>query len=138
MFTEETFYRPAETGREARHLPAPVYNLAHLLLARSASDCVFVPIRGMQYMAVLDAEEYIFVHREGRRMIELAWRHFRPGERAALSEPVAYELVCYSPSAPATMLRLQREFHVALQALESRQTLPSGPARILKLDAGNP
>ena len=66
MFTEETFYRPAETGREERLLPAPVYNLTHLLLAQTDSGCVFVPIRSMQYMAVLDAEESIFVHREGR------------------------------------------------------------------------
>ena len=57
MIVEETFYRPPETGREARTLPGPVYNLAHGLLAQSGTGCVFVPIRSMQYMAVLDAGE---------------------------------------------------------------------------------
>ena len=137
MFTEETFYRPPETGREERRLPAPIYNLAHLLLAQSETGCVFVPIRSMQYMAVLDGEECVFVHREGRRMIELAWRNFRPGARAALTEAVAYDLVYYSPAASQTMARLQGEFHLALQALEKKQSPPSGPARILKLDVGN-
>jgi hypothetical protein len=137
MITEETFYRPPETGREVRQLPAPLYNLAHLLLAQSETGCVFVPIRSMQYMAVLDAEECIFVHREGRRMIELAWRNFRPGARTALTEAVAYDLVYYSPSGSATMARLQGEFYLALQALEKKQSPPPKPARILKLDVGN-
>jgi hypothetical protein len=136
MIVEETFYRPPEIAREVRHLPAPVYNLSHRLLAESETGCVFVPIRSMQYMAVLDDEEYIFVHREGRRMIELAWRNFHPGARGALTEAVAYDLVRYSPSASATMARLQGEFHLALQALEKKQSPPSGPARILKLDVG--
>ena len=122
MFTEETFYRPSETRREERHLPAPAYNLAHLLLAQSGTGCVFVPIRSMQYMAVLDVEECIFVQREGRRMIELAWRNFRPGTRAALTEAVAYELVYYSSTGPETMARLPGEFYRALLALAKKQS----------------
>jgi hypothetical protein len=137
MLVEETFYRPPETGREVRFLPAPVYNLAHRLLAQSETGCVFVPIRSLQYMAVLDAEECVFVHREGRRMIELAWRDFRPGARAALTEAVAYDLVYYSSSGADTKARLQGEFHLALQALEKKQSPLSGTARILKLDVGN-
>lgn len=112
MMTEETFYRPSETG------------------------CVFVPIRSMQCRVVLDAEECIFAHREGRRLIELAWRNFRPRERGALTEPVAYDLVYYSPSGSATMARLQGEFHLAPQALEKKQSPPPGSVRILKLDVG--
>jgi hypothetical protein len=136
MHTEETFYRPPVLAQEARHLPAQVYNLAQILLKQGGAGCLFVPVRSMQYMAVLDAEEYIFVHREGRRMIELAWQRFHPGERDSLSDPVPYELVYYSPSGPQTMQRLQAEFYKALQELEARKPPASGPARIVKLDAG--
>ena len=121
MYTEETFYRPEEQAREPRHLPAETYNLAHLLLARAPQGCVFVPIRSMQYLAVLDRDEFIFVDRERRRWVEIAWQHFRPGERAALDEPVAYEAVYYSIDAQAIMKRLQGEFLKALRDQQGRE-----------------
>ena len=134
MIVEETFYRRDEVAREPRTLPATTYNLAHVLLAHAAGGCLFVPVRGMQYLAVLDNEECIFVDREGGRLIEIAWRHFRPGERAALAAPVAYEAVYYSAKAPRVMPRLQGEFHKALVQLQGRAPTPA-PARIFKLPA---
>lgn len=134
MIVEETFYRPTELARERRMLPAAVYNLARLLLSRAPHGCLFVPIRSMQYLAVLDAEECIFVDREGRRTIELSWQRFVPHERTALDDPVAYEAVYYTAAARDLMPRVQPEFHKALQALSRRQTL-DGPARVVKLDA---
>ncbi len=133
-YVEETFYRRAETGREARHLPAATYNLARVLLTRAPQGCLFVPIRAMQYLAVLDSDEFIFVDREGGRFIELAWRGFQVADRSALDEPVAYEAIYYSPGAAAVMTRLQGEFGRALKQLEDRQELP-GSARVLKLQA---
>ena len=56
-------------------------------------------------------------------MIELAWRNFRPGARAALTEAVAYELVYYASTGPETMARLQGEYYRVLLALE--KTIPS-------------
>lgn len=135
-YVEETFYRRAEAGREARRLPAAVYNLAHVLLARAPQGCLFVPLRAMQYLAVLDREEFIFVDREGGRFIELAWRGFRPADRDSLDAPIAYEAVYYSPGAAAVMTRLQGEFGRALKQLEDRQTF-SGPACVLKLKASS-
>jgi hypothetical protein len=132
MYVEETFYRRDEVAREPRALPAATYNLAHVLLARATSGCLFVPIRSMQYLAVLDNEEFIFVDREGGRMIEIAWQHFRPRERTALDEPVAYEAVYYSASGAQIMARLQSEFHKALVQLEHRAPAHAS-ARIVKL-----
>jgi hypothetical protein len=132
MYVQETFYRPPEVAAEPRHLPAAVYNLALRLLRGASTGSVFVPIRSMQVLAVLDAEEFIFVDREGRRRIELAWREFRPQARAALDEPVPYRAVYYSPAAARLMGPLQAEFGKALQALGAR--LPPtavGGARIL-------
>lgn len=134
MIVEETFYRREEVAREPRTLPATTYNLAHVLLARAAGSCLFVPVRSMQFLAVLDNEEFIFVDREGGRMIEIAWQHFRPGERTALDAPVAYEAVYYSASGAQTMQRLQAEFHKALMQLEQRAPAHA-PARVVKLPA---
>jgi len=134
MIVEETFYRRDEVAREPRALSAPTYNLAHVLLARAAGGCLFVPIRSMQFLAVLDSEEFIFVDREGGHMIEIAWQHFRPAERTALDEPVAYEAVYYTASGAQTMQRLQGEFHKAITQLEQREPARV-PARVVKLPA---
>lgn len=139
MIVEETFYRPPEIEREARRLPAEIYNLAFLLWRRGGeAGCLFVPVRSMQYLAVLDEEEFIFVHREAARRIEIAWQAFRPQARAALSEPVPYQAVYYAPDARQTMRRLQGEFHAALRQLADRQPAVRRTARILKLEAGRP
>jgi hypothetical protein len=133
MITEETFYRRDEIVREAHTLPAATYNLAHTLLSRAQNGCLFVPIRSMQFLAVLDGEEIIFVDREGGRFIEIAWQAFRPQDRAALTDPVSYEVVYYSPQAAALMARLHGEFIKALHLLESRTAIDS-LARVIKLD----
>ena len=133
MIVEETFYRRAEISREARTLPADVYNRAHVLLARSAGGSLFVPIRSMQVLAVLDREEFIFVEREGGRMIDIAWQRFRPQERATLDAPVAYEAVYYAADGVEIMRWLQGEFFKALKELRDRAPRPAS-ARVLPLN----
>jgi hypothetical protein len=130
---EERFYREQEIARLPAFLPAATYNLAHTLLAR-AGQCLFVPIRSLQYMAVLDAEEFIFVDSQNKAWVELAWQHFRPQVRSALDEPVPFEVVHYLPQAVETMKRLPGEFLQALQLLSNRQK-PDAPATILDLQA---
>ena len=114
-----SLYRGDEILREPRNLPAATYNLAHTLLAH-ANGCVFVPIRTMQYLAIVDAEEIAFVDREASRLVQLAWRDFRPQARTALDEPVPYEVAYYMPDSRQTMQRLQVEFPRALQQLAAR------------------
>jgi hypothetical protein len=130
---EERFYREQEIARLPAHLPAATYNLAHTLLAR-AGKCLFVPIRSMQYLAVLDAEEVIFVDSQNKPWIELAWQHFRPQARTALDERVPFEVVHYLPQAAQTMKRLPAEFQQALALLAGRQK-PDGAAAVLPLRA---
>lgn len=89
----------------------------------------------MKYLAVLDEEEFIFVHREGARRIEIPWQAFRPQAHVALSEPVPYPEVYYAPDACQTMRRLQGEFHAALRQLADRQPAVRRTARILKREA---
>jgi hypothetical protein len=130
---EEHFYREQEIARMPAYLSAATYNLAHTLLAR-AGKCLFVPIRSMQYLAVLDADEFIFVDSQNRAWVELSWQHFRPQARTALDERVPFEVVYYLPHAAQAMKRLPAEFHQALQLLANRQK-PATPASVLDLRA---
>jgi hypothetical protein len=83
-------------------------------------------------MAVLDAEEFIFVDSQNKAWVELAWQHFRPQARSALDERVPFEVVHYVPQAAETMKRLPGEFQKALQVLAERD-LPLQDARVLPL-----
>jgi hypothetical protein len=128
----ETFYRGPELARTRRSMPARTYNLSRILLARSADAFVFVPIRSMQYLAIVEAGEFNFVHREARREIEVAWQDFAPGERSGLDQPVPFDAVFYGPDAASTMLRLQGEFLKAMDLMAAR-TAPTGTGTVLEL-----
>lgn len=131
---EITCYRGEEVAREPRNLPAATYNLAVTLLARSHGAALFVPIRAMQVLAILDAEEFVFLDSERRNLIDIAWRDFRPQSRTALDAPVAYTAVYYRPDAGGLMQRLQAEFPLALRQLANKAK-PDAPARVLKFPA---
>ncbi len=123
--------RGAELAREPRQLPAAVYNLAHTLLARGG-DAVFVPIRSMQVLAIIDRDEIVFVDSDRKHVVEMAWQSFAPRSRAALDAPVPYEAVHYGRPSLAQMARLQAEFARALQALAAKR--PSrGTATVLPI-----
>ncbi len=123
-YARESFERGPELARNAAALPAASYNLSRILLAQSRTGCVFVPMRGMQYMAVIDAEEIIFVDSQYKRWVEVAWRGFRPDQRQALDEAVAYQVLYYTPDGADTQRRLQGEFHAAMTLLDSRRPHP--------------
>ena len=126
-----TCYRNPESAREPRFLPAATYNLAHALLSRSPSGCLFVPIRSMQYLAILDAEEFVFLDGERKCWIDIAWQDFRPQVRTSLDEPVPYQAVYYQPDATQLMARLQAELPRALNDLAAKGRF-DGPARVIK------
>jgi hypothetical protein len=130
---EITCYRDLEVSVEIRQLPAATYNLAHILLARSPAGNLFIPIRSMQYLAILDAEELVFLDGERKCWIDIAWRKFHPQTRNALDEPVEFEAVYYSATAEKLMSRLQAELPRALQELAKKET-PEGSARVLKFE----
>lgn len=127
---EITCYRDDEVGHEARHLPAETYNLAVTLLARCATGNLFVPIRAMQYLAILDGEEFVFLGSARKCWIDIAWRKFQARSRSALDQPVRYDAVYYRPDAAEIMRRLQTEFPRALQTLAGRAKF-EGPGKVL-------
>ena len=128
----ETFERVQPLARMTSALPAATYNLSRILLAASPTGCVFVPLRGMQYLAVVDREEIIFVDSQYKRWVEVAWQGFRPRSRSSLEEPVAYQALFYTEDGPVTQRRVQVELHGALALLAARRPLVS-PAHVLNL-----
>jgi len=141
MHTKEVFYRGNKIGHEDRMLPAVTYNAMRTLLVstirnNSDSSSVFLPIRSMQYMAVIDQEEIIFV--DGlcaKKSIELSWRKFTPQQRENLTDPVPYRMSYYDEKALETMKRLQWEFdkalHVEYEKIKEQQ--PATKAEVIDL-----
>lgn len=130
----ETFFRPdQEVAREQTCIPATVYNGLQLLLGRSSGDAVFVPIRSMQYQAVVDRHEVVFVDShggyayqdgEGGRLIRIAWR---PAVgRASLSAPVPCEIVYYFKNMRETQRRLLGEIQGTIKQMLERQRNAAG------------
>lgn len=140
----ETFFLPDEISRRDWALPADIYNMTRLLLARSEFDCAFVPIRSMQYLAVITAGEIVFVDSqayacrdgEGGRLIMLAWQFDNQQQRIALDEPHACHVVHYHRDSDTIQQRLVRDFRDALELIDQRYrntTMPASGARILPL-----
>jgi hypothetical protein len=149
-FTTETFFRPQEEARQESAIPAGLYNTCQRLLRRIGADCLFVPIRSMQYQAVIDREEIIFVDSQGGyayqdgqggRLIRIAWEPRPPEKRESLIESIPCDIVFYFPDLKETQLRLVGEFTRTLERIEQRereqQIADQGP-RILPFRGGEP
>jgi hypothetical protein len=126
--TTETFFRSEELVREQVNLPATLFNRCVLLLNHSATRNVFIPVRTMQYQAVIDSDEIIFVDNQGYavqggkggRLIVLAWKVALHGPRDSLTEPVPIDVIYYGPERHETHRRLMGEFPKALDIYEER------------------
>lgn len=133
----ETFFRREETAREQVSLPAPLFNRCLLLLNHSKTANVFVPIRTMQFQAVIDKDEIFFVDSlgyavekgHGGRLIVLAWEVALHGPRDSLIDPVPIYVVYYGPERHETHRRLMSEFPKTLDGYEAKMNRDDGVAR---------
>jgi hypothetical protein len=57
----QTFFTPEEFCCLQTRLLSQTYNLAHTLLKRSAYSHVFIPIRSLQYLAIIENNTFWFV-----------------------------------------------------------------------------
>lgn len=130
---EISVFRDKPLAIESRLLPAEQYNLARTLQTRSTHGVAFVPVRSMQVLAILDAEEFIFLESQYRQFALLAWRGFRPQARESLDDPVPFTACFYREDAPELQRRLQPELFKAMQLLAERGRV-DGPARLLKFE----
>lgn len=108
-------------GIQQRSLPANTYNMMRTLFHQCGRSCLFVPIRSMQYQAVIDNNEVVFVYAHRRSHIEFAWRRFKPQLREGLDDSVPFEFVFYDQQALETMQRMQGEFHKFSHQLYERK-----------------
>jgi len=140
----ETFFLPNEVDRKDWLVPSGIYNLYHSLQVRCKTGHVFVPIRTLQFMAVLDKNEIVFVDsqsyatskNEGGRLILVAWKFPASHDRDALTDPMPCEIVFYEKKNSDLQLRLISEFRQAMELLDQRyrdSTLPAKGAKILNL-----
>jgi hypothetical protein len=141
----ETFFLPEELDRAPWTLPAALYNLSRTLLARSEFDCVFVPIREMQYLAIITRGEIVFVdslayacrENEGGRLIVISWKIDTHFTRDSLDQPQPCEIIHYHRDGARIQQRLVGAYQEALELLDSRyrnRSLPPGGARIVRLE----
>lgn len=142
--TTETFFLPKEVERRQWSVPADIYNQYRALQRRNQTTHVFVPIRTMQFMAVLDDNEIVFVDSQsyavskdqGGRLILIVWKFAESIDRDALTEPVPCEVVFYEQINSDLQLRLITEFRQAMALLDQHyrdEHLPVKGAKILSL-----
>lgn len=140
----ETFFLPREVERRAWSVPFEIYNLGRSLLTRSITENVFVPIRSMQFLAVVGKDEIVFVdsqsyavsENEGGRLILIAWQFKEAHGREALTDPVACEVVFYERNSSDIQLRLITEFRKAMELMDQRyrdEQMPAKGAKIISL-----
>jgi len=140
----ETFFLPEEAERHSWSVPSEIYNLYKSLLGRSLTGNVFVPIRSMQFLAVMDRCEIVFVdsqsyavsENQGGRLILIAWQFSEAYDRQALTDPVPCDVVFYGRVCHDIQLRLVPDFKNALEQLDQRYRdgeMPEEGAKILKL-----
>lgn len=129
------FERGKPLKQEDLLLPADVYRTMRLRLSHHKDPHLFVPIRSIQYLAVIDNNEIVFVDGRRPRFIELAWQQFKPNAREDLRSPVPYTCVYYDPQGFETMQRLQNDFFQAVELLGSRETKPFSQRTVLPFNA---
>lgn len=140
----ETFFLPKEVDRKTWSVPAEIYNLYHSLQRRNEVGHVFVPIRNLQFMAILDKNEIVFVDSqsyavsktEGGRLILLAWKFPASHDRDSLTDAMPCEVVFYDKKNSDLQLRMIAEFKEAMELMDQRyrdEQIPAKGAKILTL-----
>ncbi|MGD8912968.1 MAG: hypothetical protein PVI97_03445 [Candidatus Thiodiazotropha sp.] len=125
---DEIFFRPEELAWERLTIPPTLYNQCRLMLTRCQYEHIFIPVRAMQFQAVIDEEEVIFIDNhayavrdgKGGKLIRLAWKFRRDQSREGLNEPAPIDLIYYDEKSRELHNRLVGEFMKALDEIEAR------------------
>ena len=138
MISDDTefYFRPEPVQTSATTVMALLFNQCRLLLGRVDNDCVFVPIRDLQFQSVVTQEEVIFIYAqggyaldrngEGGRLINIAWR-WDSLARDSLTEPVPMHVTFYGNNLEEIQRRLLSSFPAAVQSKLDVMTRNKGP-----------
>ena len=122
----ESFFRAEPIASIDTTIPAALFNRLRLLQSRCSNEHLFVPVRAMQYLAVADADEVIFVDSqaytvsggEGGRLIILSWTFPEAGSRDSLDRPVPVRVLYHHSQSEAAQKRMVVEFARALDGVQ--------------------
>ena len=125
----QTFFRPEEVAREQVNIRADLFNRCRLALNRSNTDCAFIPVRSMQFQAVISRDEIIYVDNQayrvqddqGGRLIVLAWDLTAADQRESITDPVPIEIIYFHENLRDIQRRLIGEFPAALSLHEEKE-----------------
>jgi len=125
----QSFFTPDAFFCQQTRLLSQTYNLAHVLLNRSDTKHLFVPIRSMQYLAIIEKDAFWFVDSlayavrgdEGGRLIRVSWHPvIRAGERTGLNQNMDCRVIFYGKDMRDIQNRLNKEFYESMQLMDQR------------------
>ena len=141
----QSFFKPKVFSSQTSRLVSTTYNLAHVLLNRSESDHLFIPIRSLQYLALIEKDAFWFIDSmayavqddEGGRLIKISWHPLIPvSQREGLTQHMDCEVNFYGEDMSLMQTRLNNEFYQAMLQIDQRHrdTISStGSIKILSL-----
>lgn len=141
----QSFFTPDDFSHQQSRLASRTYNLAHVLLNRNQSSHVFIPIRSLQYLAIIEKDAFWFVDSlayatrgdEGGRLIRVSWHPLIAAtERDGLIQHMDCEIIFYGGDMSQIQTRLNSEFYQAMLQIDQRHrdSLPdTGKINILPL-----
>lgn len=125
----QTFFTPDVFFCQKTKLIHQVYNLAHVLLNRSQSSHLFIPIRSMQYLAIIEKNTFWFVdslayavsENQGGRIIRVSWHPLiNSSQRDGLNQNMDCRVIFYGEDMSEIQNRLKNEFYQAMQLIDQR------------------
>ena len=125
----QSFFTPDEFFYQQSCLPSQTYNLAHTLLKRNKSNHLFVPIRSLQYLAIIEMNTIWFVDSlayatrgdEGGRLIRVSWHPLiNVHQRKALTQNMDCRVIFYGGDMQEIQKRLNNEFYQAMLLMDRR------------------
>ncbi len=125
----QSFFTPDAFFCKKTRLLSRTYNLAHVLLNRSRSDHFFVPIRSLQYLAIIEKNAFWFVDsmayavrdNEGGRLIRVSWHPVTAAsEREGLTQDMDCRVIFYGEDMSEIQTRLCNEFYQAMLLIDQR------------------
>lgn len=125
----QSFFTPDEFSCQQSRLISKTYNLAHILLKRSQSSHLFIPIRSMQYLAIIEKTAFWFVDSlayavrgdEGGRLIRVSWHPLiNASQRVSLTQHMDCRVVFYGEDMCKIQNRLNSEFYQSMLLIDQR------------------
>jgi hypothetical protein len=125
----QSFFTPDEFFCQETKVLSQTYNLAHVLLNRSQSSHLFIPIRSLQYLAIIEKNAFWFVDSlayavrgdEGGRLIRISWHPLiNANQREGLNQNMHCRVIFYGEDMSEIQNRLNSEFYQSMRQIDQR------------------